>query len=50
LMALALKAAAQPGVRSPAIKTRRRLGYSPAGLDDGLKATLEWFGAIGRLG
>ncbi|MGH9081513.1 MAG: NAD-dependent epimerase/dehydratase family protein [Acidimicrobiales bacterium] len=49
LMAIALRAAADPEPRSPATKTRRRLGYAPVCLDDGLKETARWFGDIGRL-
>jgi dihydroflavonol-4-reductase len=50
LMAIALRAAADPEPRPPAVRTRRRLGYAPVSLDDGMKETARWFGAIGRLG
>ncbi len=49
LTTIALKAAANPVSRGPTTKTRRRLGYAPVSLDDGLKATLQWFRRIGRL-
>lgn len=50
LMAIALKAAADPEPRPPTTKTRQRLGYSPVSLDDGVRETARWFGAIGRFG
>ncbi len=49
LMAIALKAAADPEPRSPGTKTRERLGYDPVSLDQGLKATVQWLAAVGRL-
>ncbi len=49
LMAIALKAAAHPEPRAPGTKTRKRLGYSPVSLDDGMTATAEWLRSAGRL-
>jgi dihydroflavonol-4-reductase len=31
-------------------KTYKRLGYSPISLDDGLARTVDWFGALGKIG
>lgn len=50
LMAIANKAAADPGWRGPTTKTRQRLGYAPVSLADGMNATLRWFKRIGRIG
>ncbi len=49
LMAIAVRAATNPEPRSPATKTRRRLGYDPVALDEGLLATVRWLDSIGRL-
>ena len=49
LMAIASKAAADPESRGPTTKTRQRLGYAPVSLDAGMKATLQWLSAMGRL-
>ncbi len=49
LIAIAKKATANPEPRPTTSKTRQRLGYDPVSLDDGLKITAQWFGAIGRL-
>jgi nucleoside-diphosphate-sugar epimerase len=51
LVAIAAKAAtAPPPERAPAeSKTFKRLGYSPIGLDDGLRATTQWLRSIGKL-
>jgi len=49
LMAIAERTATDPEPREPATKTRRRLGYAPVALDDGLRVTLRWLESIGRL-
>lgn len=49
LLAIAVRAAEDPDARGSTTKTRRRLGYAPASLDEGLETTIRWFGAIGRL-
>jgi dihydroflavonol-4-reductase len=51
LLAIAYKLASVPTPRRGVTesKTYKRLGYVPTGLDDGLRQTATWFGAIGKL-
>ncbi len=51
LIAIAEKAVKQAPERKSLenSKTYKRLGYSPISLDDGLRRTLEWFRAVGKV-
>ncbi len=51
LVAFASKSAAERPVRPKLTdsKTYKRLGYSPIGIDDGMRTTIEWLRAIGKV-
>jgi dihydroflavonol-4-reductase len=51
LVAIATKAASEPAISRSLkeSKTYQRLGYDPISLDAGLRATIDWLRAIGRL-